>query len=171
MEKHHANLAKITKNITFILGEFQSRKMEKTKHKKKTSKKAQSCLFEWPNPKICPPLDSYLKSIVEIGEIEVEVLVYGFVLVTRILKRVESGTPIHLHKLLSVAIFSAMKMILDEDIWKISDFAEIAGLETNIMRELEEELLHKLNFKLHVSLKCYKHWFEVLHNKKKSIKG
>ena len=49
-------------------------------------------------------------------------------------------------------------MILDEDIWKLSDFAEIVGLDPLKFRVLEEELLLELDFQMHVSPRSYNQW-------------
>ena len=107
METPQTDSETITKNIAFILVDYQSREKDNAKNKKSSIKKTESGLFEWPNTETCPPLDSYLKWIVETGEIEPVVLVYSFALIARLLNKVEPGTPIHFYKLLSAAIFSA----------------------------------------------------------------
>jgi len=91
----------------------------------------------------------------ENGEFEEEALIYAFILILRFLDNIEDGSPINFLKLTATAVFVAQKILFDTGIWKITDFAEIAGLSASSLKKLEIEFMQDLNYKLHVDKQEY----------------
>ena len=93
--------------------------------------------------------------IAENGEFDEEVLVYAFILILRYLDAVPEDCPVHFLKLAATAVFVAHKILLDSGLWKIADFAEIAGLSVRSVKSLELEFMEEIDFNLHVTQKEY----------------
>ena len=113
-------------------------------------------LKKWPSSKVIssiPEVDVYVELLAEEGDLENEVLIGGLILLERYLRHLEDLCPIHFHKLVAVSIYVAQKVILDTEMWALSDFGAIAGLSPKNLAKLEIELLNDLDYKVHLGEK------------------
>ena len=91
--------------------------------------------------------------LAEEGDLENGVLIGGLILLERYLRTLKNLCPINFHKLVAVSCYVAQKVILDTDIWALSDFGVIAGLSPKKLTQLEIEFINDLDYKVHIGEK------------------
>ena len=113
-----------------------------------------------------PEVDIYLELIAEEADLQNGVLIAGLILLERYLRTLKALCPIHFYKLVAVACYVAQKVVLDTEIWSLSDFGAIAGLSMNKLRLLEIEFINDLDYKVHIKEGEFLLYKEFLEQKK-----
>ena len=97
-----------------------------------------------------PRVDVYLELLAKNGDLVDEVLISGQILLEKYLKSLRMLCPINFHKLVAVSCYVAQKVVLDTEIWSLSDFGTICGLSHEKLKSLEIEFIKELDFKVHI---------------------
>lgn len=99
---------------------------------------------------------SYIKRLIIMGEIPIDLLQASFVLFGRVvqhLKKVKKAYKLSSLKLFAVALFIQQKLVYDEKTWFVEEFSLIAGLSAEKLPSMELCMLEIVDYKLYVSFK------------------
>jgi len=137
--------------------QYYTSNLPSTKIPSSTKEEISHSLNSWPKTHFnSPQILEYFFRIVNAGEIETEVQVAALVLLERYLDALPPFSQLNILKVLAVSIYTAQKIIKDIGIWGVKDFAWLAGISDQHLRELEIEFLEALEYKLHLSFEEFR---------------
>lgn len=105
----------------------------------------------------------FIERFTLLGGIRNEVFVTAYILLKRILKKVEFQEASCLFKLLAITLFLSHKLIIDYEVWHMDEWGKLAGIDQADVEKLEVKLVSQvLNFDLNVTAEEFKRGEECL---------
>ena len=98
-------------------------------------------------------------------------LIVAYILIEKFLEKLDIPTPVDLHMLFCVSVFTSQKMVLDLELWTAEDFALFGMISEKELKSREIEFLHFLDFAVHVGEVEYHQYFNELSNEEFEIPG
>ena len=110
-------------------------------------------------------LCDYLERFLVFGELQIEILISGFVLA----KKLVSSCPLYIewcpYRTMAGCIYVSHKMLQDTKIWRATEFSEISGLENSEILELEKAIYELLDYRVNPDRVGYRNVAQLIRDK------
>lgn len=103
---------------------------------------------------------SYIEYILDLSEATLEVIIHACILIQRFSQKSEKLFPVHILKLVTIAVYVSFKVIEDEDFASLEEISLISGIEEEDLLEMEREFCQMMDFQVVVLSKEFRQFVQ-----------